>query len=640
MIKNNKGISMITLVVTIAVLLILAVIAFGNSTRSIDKAAEEKMIVELKQYRDDLEIFKMKKLGENVNFYDESLFANKDSLQYATMKNSESGTIRDIISDVDDKLIDILEVVKGELIINTTDKELLKIAQKAGVDVNPYTIVDGELQSSEGNLLLVDSAGTLTLPGTVTKIGEGAYRNVSGLKTIIIPKTVREIAANAFSGNKTLENVIIEERETGDDPNVYGMVRIGSYAFQDCTALKSITIANSVTTIGDTCFSGCTSLQNVHLSTSLRQITYRMFANCSSLTGIDIPDSVTYVGANSFEYCPNFLEFNIGKNVSTFGFNPGLTNLRTIHIDPENPYYIFENKMLLTKDKKRLIWVLDRDATSIVIPSEVTQIEGTAFTYCTKVASINIPAKITTLTGLPGTVTSVTVDPDNTVYASINGNLYNKAKTTLIKWCNNDANSTASLPNTVKTINTSAFDGKGQITGLELPDSLETIQSFALSGLGGVRNVRIPKNVSTLSTSSFTSNMTITVDANNPNYRCDNGYMILSKDGTKLCAVTKNQATYEIPSSVKTIGSSAFYAKGSFTSLVIPSGVTTIQASAFDYATRLATVEIPSTVTSIASSAFSRCNSLTNIVIHKAEGSLSGAPWSAPYGLRAVKWQP
>ena len=58
MIKNNKGISMITLVVTIAVLLILAVIAFGNSTRSIDKAAEEKMIVELKQYRDDLEIFK------------------------------------------------------------------------------------------------------------------------------------------------------------------------------------------------------------------------------------------------------------------------------------------------------------------------------------------------------------------------------------------------------------------------------------------------------------------------------------------------------------------------------------------------------------------------------------------------------
>lgn len=639
MIKNNKGISMITLVVTIAVLLILAVIAFGNSTRSIDKAAEEKMIVELKQYRDDLEIFKMKKLGENVNFYDDSLFADKDSLQYATMKSSESGTIRDIISDVDEKLIDVLEVVKGELIINTTDKELLKIAQKAGVDVNPYTIVDGELQSSEGNLLLVDSAGTLTLPGTVTKIGSGAYRNVAGLKTIIIPKTVREISSHAFSGNKTLENVIIEPRDAGDDPTVYGMIKIGDYAFQDCTSLKSITIADSVTTLGSTCFGGCTNLTDIHLPNSLTAIPYRLFSACSNLVSFDIPESVTSFSSAAVESCPKIVELNIGKNVRSIGYSGGMSRLTSINIDSANPYLVFENKMVMNKAKTQLIWCIDKTSTTLTIPSTIVTISSEALSACSAVKTLNIPASTTSLGGiLPSGITSVNVASGNTAFSSVDGNLYSADGKKLILWC--QTNATARIADGTTTLEGRPFNGKSMITSLTLPDSLTTIPGFSLQGLSRVTSLTIPKNVSSLSSSSFSYSTTVTIASDNPYYKCDDGHMILSKDGKKLCAVSKSMSTYTIPSSVEVIGSSTFYAKGALTSLVIPSGVTTIQASAFDYSTKLATVEIPSTVTSIASSAFSRCNALTNIVIHKAEGSLSGAPWSAPYGLRAVKWQP
>ena len=57
----------------------------------------------------------------------------------------------------------------------------------------------------------MDETGTLTIPDSVTKIGEGAFANLSGLKTIIIPGTVKEIGASAFAYNKTLETVIMQD---------------------------------------------------------------------------------------------------------------------------------------------------------------------------------------------------------------------------------------------------------------------------------------------------------------------------------------------------------------------------------------------------------------------------------------------
>ena len=68
------------------------------------------------------------------------------------------------------------------------NKNQIKAAQSVGIQINPYDITDdGELLSSNGNLLLVDSEGNLSLPDSVNKVGYGAFSNVEGLKTIIIP---------------------------------------------------------------------------------------------------------------------------------------------------------------------------------------------------------------------------------------------------------------------------------------------------------------------------------------------------------------------------------------------------------------------------------------------------------------------
>ena len=117
---------------------------------------------------------------------------------------------------------DRVEIIKGKLYYATKDRQEIKWLQEIEIEPNPYDIVDGELLSSDGNLLLVDEeTGTLTIPGSVTKIGEGAFANVEGLKTIIIPGTCKEIGKNAFNGNKTLENVIMQD----------GVEKIGVSAF-------------------------------------------------------------------------------------------------------------------------------------------------------------------------------------------------------------------------------------------------------------------------------------------------------------------------------------------------------------------------------------------------------------------------
>lgn len=254
---NNSGISMITLVVTIAVLLILAVIAFGNSTRSIDEAAKTKMMVELENYKEELRTFKMNKILEDSGFADDSLYATKDALIYNTNKQtSTAGNIRDVIPNISDSYFNELRIIRENLAVASENVTLLAAAEEAGLSKNPYTVSDGVLVSVAGNNDLIDETGALTIPPMITALGAGSFSNVAGLKTIVIPGTCTEIKTNAFANNKELEKVIIED----------WVKTIGNYAFMNCSNLKEIEIADSVTSLGAQMCYGDTSLGKIKLS--------------------------------------------------------------------------------------------------------------------------------------------------------------------------------------------------------------------------------------------------------------------------------------------------------------------------------------------------------------------------------------
>lgn len=83
---------------------------------------------------------------------------------------------------------------------------------------------------------------------------------------------------------------------------------IGNYAFAYNDCLTSITIPDSVQTMGEFAFNRCTNLETVHLGTGLTRLQTSTFVNCGSLTGITIPSGITQLDGGVFYYCSGLTE--------------------------------------------------------------------------------------------------------------------------------------------------------------------------------------------------------------------------------------------------------------------------------------------------------------------------------------------
>ena len=92
---------------------------------------------------------------------------------------------------------------------------------------------------------------------------------------------------------KSIQNAIIES----------GVTNICSYAFDNCSALTSITIPNSVTSIGNSAFYGCSALTSITIPNIVTSIGSYAFYYCSGLTSITIPNSVISIGDYAFSLC-------------------------------------------------------------------------------------------------------------------------------------------------------------------------------------------------------------------------------------------------------------------------------------------------------------------------------------------------
>ena len=84
---------------------------------------------------------------------------------------------------------------------------------------------------------------------------------------------------------------------------VYRVTSIGDRAFSGCDGLTSIVISDSVTSIGISAFSSCDGLTSIVIPDSVTSIGDDAFYNCSRLTSIVIPDSVRSIGASAFYNC-------------------------------------------------------------------------------------------------------------------------------------------------------------------------------------------------------------------------------------------------------------------------------------------------------------------------------------------------
>ena len=635
--KINKGITLVALTVTIIVLLILGgvtVVGLKGDSGILNSAGYAKLLSELSGYKEEVDLFKANKEAENKKFNGESLTAGKDTINYNTKKQEETGNIKTIITDISDKYFSNLEIIKGELLLKTKDKQLIKAAKQVGIEINPYDITDeGELLSSEGNLLLLDNEGTLTLPDSVKKIGYGAFSGLEGLRKIIIPASVTEIEGYAFSNNKTLETVVIQGNLTS----------IGEYAFDGANKLTQINLPDSIRYMGFRSFRE-TALTEVKIPKSMRIIDGEVFIS-AKIKSVIIQEGVETISFNAF-YNTLLEKINFPSTLkeldnSAFGF---CSNLSEIDLS-KNTNFVYESGMLMTKEKNEIKFISGKVLKSsniFEIPEGLVNFDTDISQYV-NLTKIIIPTTLTYIDAerLPQSISEIEVMSGNNKFVSEDNMLYTKGSYELV--CCYSKETEIKIKEGIKILDRWSFIFATNAEYITLPDSLLSINTCVFAECYKLKNIHIGKNVNDIDARFKNINYsgTVTIDSQNEKYSIDNNILYQKENGKKSVLIRVLyyiNGTMQIDKDVKVIGDNAFYGQGGITEISIPDGVTTIGKS-FCYCYELKKIEIPKTVTSIGDNCFSDAtNKLEEIVIHNKENAISGAPWGAVKGMKVIRW--
>ena len=587
-IKERKGITLIALVITIIVLLILAGVSIATLTGDsgiLTQSKKSKISTELSSYKEQVELYKQGKYIENNNFLAESLTAGKENLFYNTQPSGEEGNIKTIIENISDEYLEKIEIIKGELLINTKDKDEVKIAQSLGIEVNPYDIVEGVLTSSNGNLLLMDENGTVTVPDSVTEIGEGAFANLNGLKTIIIPGTVKRIGSSAFAYNATLENVIMQE----------GVEEIGNNAFQSCSNLKNVDLPSSLISIGVQAFLYCHSLQKVEIPSKIKTIESDSFYDCSKLNKVILNEGLEKIESNAFANT-SFSKIEIPSTVVNIGslVFANNKNLDNIVIKGNCPY-VYESGMLMTKAKDNILFVSDsylKSVTTFTIPEGIIKFNVSINSY-NNIKKLIIPSTLQSISNanaLPTTISDIEISGNNSKYAVSNENkiLYTKDTKELISCFSKEETIDLKDIEGISILAQYSFNQAENAKTIILPDLLTTINAFSFTNCGNIQEIKIGSNVSYIHPLFKYVNYIgkVTIDSSNNSYIIENNILYSKDKKTLVCVLYAINGKFEIDESVEKIETHAFHNQGQMTEVVIPDSVKKIKKS-FNYCGRI-----------------------------------------------------
>ena len=513
------------------------------------------------------------------------------------------------------------------------------------------------------------------LPATITSLGNYAFYYCSLLAISNIPDGVTAIGTYtfAYTGIESISIGTGLETVTGfvgcsklKSAELSNAKYIGSYAFNGCTALESVTFSNDIESIGDNAFNGCKVLRLTTLPETLTSIGSYAFRNCAVVKIEKIPDSVTSIDSGAFAYS-GIESIYIGSGMTTVTGFGNCTNLKSVDASNASAIgqYAFSGCTALE---------------NIKLSDELTSISSYAFSGCKALKLSTLPEKLNIIGGYAFSNSGIESIHMGDCVTYVGGysfynctNLKNvtmSAVTQINEYAFYNCTSLESIdfPKTLISIGAYAFSGDTSLKSVKLEEGVKYIYSYAFRNCTGLTDVYVYEETQTFYTSVFSNcstDLTIHCKAgssaqtyaknNSINYvtfteeelygtaiavqggniyvdkstgtiiYADNTVEVLdlttSVGGLEIKAIADkafqnniNLTTVKLGTAVK-VGYRSFYGCSAIKKLSLDS-VQEIGEYAFYDCDALTGVTIPATVQKIGDSAFRNCSAVDNICIN------------------------
>ena len=404
-----------------------------------------------------------------------------------------------------------------------------------------YKVTDYIANKVELTGYTTEPTGKLDIPASVTygsktysvtSIVEQAFDGCSALTEVTIPASVTSVGSDVFNGCSSLTQATI-----GD-----GLTEISMFMFTNCSALEKLVIGKGVTKIESFAFANCSNLKEITVlaSNPPSVASDRSFENVSRDIPIYVPleSLAAYKAAEvwkeftnlqpiSTEFTVDNLKYDVTDLVAntveiTSGYGDGALNIpatvtyagteyKVTSIGVE-AFYDCSFTSVTIPDGVTIIkygaFQNCTDLTEVTFGNSITTIEYSAFYYCLSLKQVTIPKSVTNI-GVNvffycTALTHINVDAANPAYSSENGVLFNKDKTTLLRYPAAKPGTTYTVPKSVTCIGESAFGQCTALKELTLSENVSKIESYAFEDFAAITKMTVLATVPpTAETSAF-----------------------------------------------------------------------------------------------------------------------------------------
>ncbi len=245
----------------------------------------------------------------------------------------------------------------------------------------------------------------------------------------------------------------------------YPITVIGEESIMEYDQLFSVWLPRTIRTIETSAFEGCGLLQEINFPEYLKEIQDYAFCNCDSFNINIIPDNVEYLGTGAFAYCSMLQEMILSSKLKTLKTNTFQECFSLACVYVSDAIETIEDNVC-------------EEETHLV------RVKAEAFDLCRKQEAI-------------------IVNEDDPLYTSIDGVLYNKDCTSLIRYPANKKGDIFVIPDTVTNIERYAFDHNYELKKVVIPDSVTTIDIGAFQFCECIEEIVLSKNVHKLKSETF-----------------------------------------------------------------------------------------------------------------------------------------